>query len=160
MYPAYPALAFNAATALHIALGHFGSTDPSSIFSRIPAKLKLAVVSTFVLASLNVGMFRAIGTMTAFSAPLSVYAPLQKQTALQNNATVCLGKEWYRFPSSYHLPSGMHAKFIKSEFAGLLPGEFSEETDPAALSFPGTWKIPQGMNDENLEDPGKYVCSL
>lgn len=69
---------------------------------------------------------------------------------------MCLGKEWYRFPSSFNLPHGVHAKFIKSEFTGLLPGEFDEAKIGFGL-FPGTWLVPPGMNDENLEDPGKYV---
>lgn len=48
----------------------------------------------------------------------------------------------------------MHAKFIKSEFSGLLPGEFSE----AKLGFwTGAWLSPPGMNDQNIEDMGKYV---
>lgn len=71
---------------------------------------------------------------------------------------VCLGKEWYRFPSSFNLPEGVRAKFIKSEFSGLLPGEFSEG-DTGSDLFPGTWMMPMGMNDENREDPGKYASS-
>jgi alpha-1,2-mannosyltransferase len=69
---------------------------------------------------------------------------------------VCFGKDWYRFPSSYFLPRDMHAKFIRSEFHGLLPGEFSE----AHIGFgfwSGTWLPTMGMNDRNEEDPGKYV---
>ena len=54
------------------------------------------------------------------------------------------------------LSSGPHAKFIKSGFSGLLPGEFSEANTGFGL-FPGTWLVPPGMNDENLEDVGKYT---
>ena len=98
--------------------------------------------------------------MTAYSAPLSIYKPLFKSTMAPPGTTVCLGKEWYRFPSSFNLPHDVHPKFIKSEFSGLLPGEFS--TAAAAATdrfFPGTHVTPPGMNDENLEDPGKYVSS-
>ena len=36
--------------------------------------------------------------------------------------TVCVGKEWYRFQSSFFLPStGFRIAFLKSEFAGQLP---------------------------------------
>jgi len=101
--------------------------------------------------------------MTAYSAPLNIYKPLfdPKYVRIEGmpEDMVCLGKEWYRFPSSFLLPEGVRAKFIKSEFSGLLPGEFSEAgmgSDP----FPGTWLVPMGMNDENLEDPGKYVSIL
>jgi hypothetical protein len=96
------------------------------------------------------------GTLTAYSAPLNVYKPLFDPTVARPGDTVCLGKEWYRFASSFNLPQGVHAKFIKSEFSGLLPGEFSEANIGLGL-FPGTWLVPAGMNDENIEDPGKYV---
>lgn len=50
----------------------------------------------------------------------------------------------------------MRAKFIKNDFDGLLPGEFTE----AGTNWdrPGTSVIPEGMNDENKEDMGKYVA--
>jgi alpha-1,2-mannosyltransferase len=77
----------------------------------------------------------------------------------QSGDIVCLGKEWYRFPSSFNLPNGVHAMFIKSEFSGLLPGEFAEADAMADWrdKYPGTWFTPDGMNDQNIEDPGKYV---
>ena len=155
MYPAYPALALNAATSLHILLANFGSSDPKSIFSKIPAQLKLLVVSAFVLASFNIGALRTIGSMTAYSAPLNVYQPLQHEN-FEFRGFVCLGKEWYRFPSSYFLPDMSRARFIRSEFSGLLPGSFIEESSGFG-SYPGAYIVPSGMNDENLEDPGKYV---
>ncbi|KAL5392767.1 hypothetical protein DPSP01_000467 [Paraphaeosphaeria sporulosa] len=156
MYPAYPALAFNAATSLHIVLANFGSTDPKSLFSKIPAQVKLLFVSAFVLATFNIGAFRTIGTMTAYSAPLSVYRPLQQQSFAHQRGFICLGKEWYRFPSSYLLPEDTRPRFIKSEFSGLLPGEFSEHISGYA-TFDGAYMMPTGMNDENIEDPGKYT---
>lgn len=161
MYPAYPALALNAAISLHIMLANFGSTNPKSVFSKVPTQLKLVVISGFVLVTFNIGALRTIGSMTAYSAPLSVYKPLQ-QEVFTYRGFVCLGKEWYRFPSSYFLPEDSRARFVKSEFSGLLPGSFIEETSGFG-SFPGTYVVPTGMNDENLEDPGKYVsrtCSI
>ena len=156
MYPAYPALALNAATSLHILLANFGSVDPRDLVSKIPAKVKLVVVSAFILGTFDLGVLRIIGTMTAYSAPLSVYAPLHREGVARAGDNVCLGKEWYRFPSSYHIPKGVRAKFIKSEFSGLLPGEFSEAKTGFGI-FPGAMLIPSGMNDENKEDLGKHV---
>lgn len=156
MYPAYPSLALNAAISLHILLANFGSTDPRHLVSRIPAQLKLAIVAIPLLLSFDVGVLRTIGTLTAYSAPLSIYKPLHDPAMARAGNNVCLGKEWYRFPSSFNLPQGVRAKFIKSEFSGLLPGEFSEANIGFGL-FPGTWIVPSGMNDENLEDLSKYV---
>lgn len=159
MYPMYPALALNAAMALHIILATFGKSDPNTLVGKIPAKLKLLLVSFVMLASVDIGVARIYGIYTGYSAPLKIYEPLQPSS---NNSihthgeSVCIGKEWYRFPSSYFLPNAMKAKFVKSQFDGLLPGEFAEAKTGFGF-WSGTWLIPAGMNDLNQEDMGKYV---
>lgn len=156
MYPMYPALALNAAMSLHLILAAFGSTDPKSLAGKIPARLKLFVVVAVMLGSVDLGASRIYGIITAYSAPLKIYEPLQSGKIGTSGDSVCLGKEWYRFPSQYHLPRNMRAKFVKSEFNGLLPGEFSEARTGFGF-WSGAWLIPSGMNDQNLEDMGKYV---
>ncbi|XP_051552085.1 alpha-1,2-mannosyltransferase ALG9-like isoform X1 [Myxocyprinus asiaticus] len=63
---------------------------------------------------------------------------------------VCVGKEWYRFPSSFLLPNNWHLQFIQSEFRGQLP-------KPYAMGPDATWILPPDMNDQNLEEPSQYV---
>ncbi|KAA8651731.1 hypothetical protein EYZ11_000064 [Aspergillus tanneri] len=156
MYPAYPFLALNASISFHMVLSYIGSGNPEEIIGRVPAKLKLAAVMAVVLASINAGLLRTIGIITAYNAPLNVFAPLEEPGIGQAGDSVCLGKEWYRFPSSFFLPNGMRPKFIRSEFRGLLPGQFPDSTNLPSL-LEGTSQIPSGMNDLNEEDPGKYV---
>ncbi|KAF2773593.1 hypothetical protein EJ03DRAFT_340932 [Teratosphaeria nubilosa] len=156
MYPAYPALALNAAVSMHIILANIGSTDPKDMVAKIPVQIRLFAVLVFLFGGMAVSLFRTLGTITAFGAPLAIYQPLHQPGVSKLGDTVCLGKEWYRFPSHYLLPEGVRAKFMKSEFEGLLPGEFSEAAKGFGL-FPGTWLVPPGMNDENREDPGKYT---
>lgn len=161
MYPVYPFLTLNASISLHIVLAAVGSTDPSTIAGKIPARLKLLAVSAVMLLALDVSLARLYGIYSAYSAPLRIYCRLWQSSHGQTPVgreedIVCFGKEWYRFPSSYFLPRDMHAKFIRSEFRGLLPGEFSE----AKIGFgfwSGTWLPTSGLNDRNEEDPGKYV---
>jgi len=157
MYPIYPLLALNAAIALHIVMIYLGSTDPKDLVSKLPGKLRMTVIVLFVLLTLDIAFLRTYGIMSGYRAPLQVYSPLNE--AGRHGDNVCLGKEWYRFPSSYHLPNGMKAKFIKSAFNGLLPGEFSEAKVGFGF-FPGAWLEPPGMNDENKEDPAKYVSAF
>ena len=155
MYPAYPFLALNAAITFHVLLSWVGTADPKAILSKIPGSLKLAVVLFTVVLSTNIGVLRIVGTVSAYRAPLVIYEPLQ--TAIGDSwSNVCFGKDWYRFPSSHFLPRHMTARFIKSEFDGLLPGRFSEAASGFGL-FPGTWLLPPGMNDRNEEDFGKYI---
>ncbi|KAK3822201.1 MAG: glycosyltransferase family 22 protein [Linnemannia elongata] len=98
---------------------------------------------------------------------------------------VCVGKEWYRFPSHYFLPEGAKLGLIKSHFDGLLPGEFLESTNvsgelpplesqpsanvgkthqPFRIDWrwsadrrPGTSHIPLLMNNENKEVHEHYT---
>lgn len=162
MYPAYPFLALNASLSLHIILTAIGNSDPKTLVGKIPAKLKFLAVTAVLGLSLTISASRIYGIYTAYSAPLKVYEPLQSGVGGEGD-TVCFGKEWYRFPSSYFLPRDMHAKFIRSEFRGLLPGEFSEARTGFGF-WSGTWLPTSGLNDRNEEDLGKYVdlrqCSL
>ena len=156
MYPAYPLLALNAAIALHNLLAYVGSSDPKKLMGKIPAGLKLALVVLPLISSTLVGHLRILGIMTAYRAPLQIYQPLHSPEYADLDSTVCLGKDWYRFPSSYFLPQGIRARFVKSAFDGLLPGQYNE-AEVGFGFFPGTWLVPPGMNDQNIEDPGKHV---
>lgn len=63
---------------------------------------------------------------------------------------ICVGKEWYRFPSNFFLPTEhVELNFIKSGFTGQLPKPYSPETQ--------TWGIPSDMNEKNIEEPSRYV---
>lgn len=159
MYPAYPFLALNAALAFHIILSYIGSSNPKQLVGRVPARLKFAAAMSVVLVAFNAGMLRILGIVTAYNAPLKVFEPLQQVNPAEAGTSVCFGKEWYRFPSSYFLPRDMHAKFIRSEFRGLLPGEFPEASSLYGR-LEGSSQIPSGMNDLNIEDPSKYVREI
>ena len=155
MYPIYPLLALNAAISIHLLLSWLGSHSSRGVTST-PPKLRLAVVGLVFVGAALISTLRIAGLATAYDAPLKVYRPLHEPGIARTGDTVCLGKEWYRFPSHYHLPNGVRGKFIKSQFSGLMPGEFSEAGTGFGL-YPGAWLTPPGMNDENIEDLGKYV---
>ncbi|KAL2042432.1 hypothetical protein N7G274_004924 [Stereocaulon virgatum] len=155
MYPAYPLLCFNAAIAMHVVLFYLGRTNRVFHSVKIPAKVKLLIAIGGVLLAVMASLSRTMATVSAYGAPLEIYKPLQSLESSDTEGTVCLGKEWYRFPSSYFLPKKMRAGFIKSAFDGLLPGQFSETTTEFGL-YP-TWRVPPGMNDRNVEDLGKHV---
>ncbi|PYH83191.1 hypothetical protein BO82DRAFT_332656 [Aspergillus uvarum CBS 121591] len=156
MYPAYPFLALNASISVHMILSYLGSSNPKELAGRFTPKLKLAAVASMFLVAISAGFLRTLGMITAYNAPLKVFEPLGQPGVAQPGDSLCLGKEWYRFPSSFFLPGDMQAKFIRSEFRGLLPGQFPEAKDLASL-LQGTSTIPAGMNDRNEEDLGKYV---
>ncbi|PFH60364.1 hypothetical protein XA68_11066 [Ophiocordyceps unilateralis] len=168
MYPLYPFLALNASISLHMILSAMGRAGPGTLMGKIPGRLKLLGAGLVLFLSMYLGLARSYGVYSAYSAPMRVYQPLWDDFRGKNvtgglGDLVCFGKEWYRFPSSYFLPRDMHAKFVRSEFRGLLPGEFSEARTGFGF-WSGTWLPTSGLNDGNVEDASKYVelraCSL
>ncbi|KAF8477007.1 Alg9-like mannosyltransferase family-domain-containing protein [Kalaharituber pfeilii] len=161
MFVAYPALCVSSAIAFHLTLSIWG-TISTAISSKMKLPFQYTALSLInwgvlfvpMAAGLILSLSRIVAILTNYSAPMSMYGPQYlPENAIGN---ICFGKEWYRFPSSYFLPDGVRPKFLKSAFAGLLPGQFLEGT-PGTLERPGIWVIPEGMNDENKEDMSKYV---
>ncbi len=74
------------------------------------------------------------------------------ELASQRTHLVCVGDEWYRFPSSFYLPGPQYRLgFVRTGFAGLLPLAF----DAAAG---GTRHAPAALNDRNEAVPEQYVA--
>lgn len=66
----------------------------------------------------------------------------------EQQLTVCVGKEWFRYPSSFFLPNARwRLGFLRSSFKGQLPQPFAESTCTAQANF----------NDLNREEPSRYT---
>ncbi|KAA8916012.1 hypothetical protein TRICI_001827 [Trichomonascus ciferrii] len=150
MYVVYQSLCLNAAASLEFVFQLVRKFSSNSTLAKL--------VATGLLASSALVSFSRSSALTHFySAPIEVFESLPETAA----GNVCVGREWYRFPSSYFLGDHLRLKFVKSGFDGLLPGEFYEPNGlpdtRAWWNREGTWLIPKGMNSQNLEDPDKYV---
>ncbi|KAF8430205.1 Alg9-like mannosyltransferase family-domain-containing protein [Tirmania nivea] len=162
MFVVYPALCLSSAIAFHAVLSIWGafSTFISATHVQLSLQHTLLSISNWgvlilpIAAALLISASRILAVVTGYSASMHMYSPKYiPENAIGN---ICFGKEWYRFPSSYFLPDGMRPRFVKSAFAGLLPGQFlAGET--GKWDRPGMWAISEGMNDENQEDISKYV---
>ena len=153
MFVAYPTICLSAATAFHLVLSIWDTiSTPIPISSFLNWGFLIFPIAISFLLSIS----RVLAIVTGYSAPMHVY----NQLHIPENTTgnLCLGKEWYRFPSSYFLPEGLKPKFVKSAFSGLLPGQFVE--GKSSWDRPGMWTVPNDMNDENREDLSKYVMIL
>ncbi|KAL8173571.1 UNVERIFIED_CONTAM: mannosyltransferase, partial [Gekko kuhli] len=115
--------------------------------------LALGTVFVFGLLSLS----RSVALFRGYHGPLDLYPEFHR---IATNPTihtvpegrpvhVCVGKEWYRFPSSFLLPENWQLQFIPSEFRGQLPKPFAK--GPAATRL-----VPANMNDQNREEPSRY----
>uniref|UniRef100_A0A5S6Q9A6 Mannosyltransferase n=1 Tax=Trichuris muris TaxID=70415 RepID=A0A5S6Q9A6_TRIMR len=150
LYPMYPMLCVNAATSLYL-LSLYGNyllrkwKPISNAWRGLPS----AVLVIFAVISLS----RSLHLVSGFSAPFSAYSRLQEMANGQQNATICVGKEWHRFPGSFFLSDVAKLGFLRSEFRGQLPNAFSSD-----LPIPqSTRLIPTHMNDMNAEEPTRYV---
>ncbi|XP_044852812.1 alpha-1,2-mannosyltransferase ALG9 isoform X3 [Mauremys mutica] len=116
--------------------------------------LALGTVFLFGLLSLS----RSVALFKGYHGPLDLYPEFHRiatdptiHTVPEGRpVNVCVGKEWYRFPSSFLLPDNWQLQFIPSEFRGQLPKPFAK--GPMA-----TRRIPADMNDQNREEPSRYI---
>ncbi|XP_053449655.1 alpha-1,2-mannosyltransferase ALG9 isoform X1 [Nycticebus coucang] len=116
--------------------------------------LALGTVFLFGLLSFS----RSVALFRGYHGPLDLYPEFYRiatdptiHTVPEGRpVNVCVGKEWYRFPSSFLLPDNWQLQFIPSEFRGQLPKPFAE--GPLATRI-----VPRDMNDQNLEEPSRYV---
>ncbi|XP_063111812.1 alpha-1,2-mannosyltransferase ALG9 isoform X2 [Cavia porcellus] len=116
--------------------------------------LALGTVFLFGLLSFS----RSVALFRGYHGPLDLYPEFHRiatdpaiHTVPEGRpVNVCVGKEWYRFPSSFLLPDNWQLQFIPSEFRGQLPKPFAE--GPLATRI-----VPTDMNDQNLEEPSRYI---
>ncbi|XP_006509964.1 alpha-1,2-mannosyltransferase ALG9 isoform X1 [Mus musculus] len=119
--------------------------------------LALGTVFLFGLLSFS----RSVALFRGYHGPLDLYPEFYRiatdptiHTVPEGRpVNVCVGKEWYRFPSSFLLPDNWQLQFIPSEFRGQLPKPFAE--GPLA-----TRTVPTHMNDQNREEPSRYVFQV
>ena len=154
--PCYPLLCLAAATALG-AITHTWTVllevcgaGRGCATGLMSAVTKLAVLSICVASAL-----RGAALYVNYAAPLHVYGELSASLAAlppsAPPAVVCVGKEWYRFPSSFFLPEEKFTlSFLHDGPASQLPQPYSRER--------GTAVAPPNMNDQNREEPSRYVA--
>ncbi|TPX34826.1 hypothetical protein SmJEL517_g02557 [Synchytrium microbalum] len=160
MFVVYPLICFNAALGMYC-LNRLveGVLHDLNIprGDRVTATLGLFILSASTLVSFS----RAMALYIHYSAPISIYRHLASEitNTMRSDVTVCVGKEWHRFPSHYFLPNQAQLKYVKSEFDGLLPKYFYEPISDTESSRSGSrsrwqsregaWSVPDGMNDLN-----------
>ncbi|BFZ06579.1 hypothetical protein BsWGS_09618 [Bradybaena similaris] len=159
LFPIYPFFALAASMVLDI--------TQRLLHSLMPEQMKrghytdstnwLAAVFSLVFATLSFS--RIIAVYQGYHSPLDIYVELHRVASdpkihtlpSDKPVNVCVGKEWYRYPSSFFLPGpNWHLQFIQSEFKGLLPKQYEPGPDATRI-------IPSDMNDENREEPSRYV---
>ncbi|XP_033124840.1 alpha-1,2-mannosyltransferase ALG9-like [Anneissia japonica] len=157
LFPIYPLFCLNAAcTVASIQKTYhwlFSKFEPQH-YTVSSNWFAASIAIVFSVLSLS----RSAALFYGYHAPLDVYPTLHKTAdnpkvhTLHANrqVNVCIGKEWYRFPSNFFMPENWELQFIQSDFKGQLPKPYSSRHD-------ATQMIPTHMNDMNLEEPSRYV---
>lgn len=99
-----------------------------SFFQKEPSEHNLIAGLLLVLLLIPyalVSAARVASSIHNYSAPLTLYNHLYKNELgrkSMRDVNICVGKEWYRFGTSFFIPSSkQRVQFIKSGFDGLLP---------------------------------------
>ncbi|CAB3221142.1 unnamed protein product [Arctia plantaginis] len=95
------------------------------------------------------GISRIAALYTNYHGPMTIlrHLPPAPDHAQLN---VCFGKEWYRFPSSFHLPQAYATRFISSDFTGQMPAPFAKGHNATRLIHPH-------FNEQNKGDNRTYL---
>lgn len=161
--PVYPLFCLAAAITLSAVVYRIGRffSHARAVGNGLTQLIVVGILGVYSLLSAS----RVVSNVVNFSAPLRVYQHLYANVlpnphaamlldapnAATPTVNLCLVKEWYRFPTSFFIPSNStKVQFVKSSFSGLLPKPFEEHEN-------GTSIIPGAMNDQNREEPSRYV---
>lgn len=101
------------------------------------------------------GISRIFALHYNYHAPMDIFMELnnfKNSQQYSNNQiyNVCIGKDWYRYPSSFFLPNtNFRIRFLKSEFKGILPAYYSNDINATSI-------IHSYFNDLNQENDYMY----
>ena len=165
MFPIYPLLCVAAAVAVVRALRLVTKLLPPRPAPRALTYAALWALAVGGSAALSFG--RSAALVVYYGAPLPLYSDLSALLAARGGcgragththggggcrpARVCVGKEWYRFPSHFFLPADAELAFVRGGFGGQLPAPYVAPPPAGARAVPGHF------NDQNREEPGRYA---
>lgn len=149
LYPIYPLLTLSASLFVEKS---FAVTQ--CILKRRSLVRVIKVTAALLVSAVSV--LRILSLVENYSAPLTTavhFADLRSGSDPSQTYNVCVGREWYHFPTSFFLPANHRLRFVKSGFDGLLPGDF-----PEGVSLKEAIRqVPEGMNPKNQFYEGTVV---
>lgn len=148
LYPIYPLITLSAAVFTSGTFSKLKTVVPNS-WTRLCSVLSM-------IAVIVVSLLRIVNLVENYSAPITsarAFNEIARNSTDISIQNICIGREWYHFPTSFFLPDNYRLRFIAGGFDGLLPGDFPEHVPlPEAASA-----YPKGMNTKNIFSPDKIV---
>ena len=144
LYIVYPLICYNASICLNSAAALLQAILPFA-GNYLPKLFKAITMAVF----LGLSLARIYGNYEHYHAAIDIYRYIPQPS----RGNVCIGKEWYRFPSYFHLPNGTDLQFVESRFQGLLPSKFA----PPKAGKKDFNTCSPGTNDKNIFDRSTIV---
>uniref|UniRef100_A0A182ITW3 Mannosyltransferase n=1 Tax=Anopheles atroparvus TaxID=41427 RepID=A0A182ITW3_ANOAO len=139
IFPVYPLFSFGSALLFELVTNSFDRYIKGKKLAGIKRILTAGIVATGLL----LGLSRIIAVCINYRAPMTILNQLEQTN---QNVNLCYGKEWYRFPGSFFVPSNYRVRFIPSSFTGMLPAYYDETENGSQL-------VHAYFNDKNLGNP-------
>ena len=144
LFPVYPLIALYGSVVAHYLANLCRGVRARQVIT-------ILILASYCLLSYS----RIIILVLGYRAPINLYSQIYhsipNSPTASSPSVICVGKEWYRFPSNFFLPTERtRLGFIRSEFRGQLPQYFSQQEL-------GTRVVPRNMNDMNLEEMSSYT---
>jgi Alg9-like mannosyltransferase family. len=169
LFPIYPLIAMGAVVFLDECLLMCGiSTILATKTNHSVKTVQCALLLLTILPCALVSMSRSMVLTDGYTAPLRVYSHLHRIVPMDSNVSsftmnddstflVCTGGEWYRFPSSFYLPTNARLAFVKSSFDGQLPQPFTVHGSRVVESLSSVHQRWGRFNDLNQQEMDRYV---
>ncbi|XP_011501589.1 PREDICTED: alpha-1,2-mannosyltransferase ALG9 [Ceratosolen solmsi marchali] len=159
LFPVYPLICLNGAITVDV-IQKLYFLIKTKIWNYKPLSKHYLLNTTHIMVSVIVicgffGLSRIFTLYKGYHAPIEVMTEANKlgisgKIPTDININFCIGKEWHRFPNSFFFPSNnWKLKYLKSEFKGQLPQEFSHQENATSI-------IPSNFNFMNAEEPSRY----
>ncbi|CAF4123072.1 unnamed protein product, partial [Rotaria socialis] len=101
-----------------------------------------------------ISISRTFAILDGYSAPIRLLTHYNTTEIFEKSSdkhlNICIGKDWYRFPSHFLLPEKSQLLFLRSAFKGQLPKAYSSLKNATRLT-------DKHFNDENKEEIDRYV---
>jgi alpha-1,2-mannosyltransferase len=128
-----------------VTIGQFFQSSQRA-FTVLAALIGVSSLMLFIALSAS----RTFALVAYYGAPIEIYGSLPEKPLewlldkkTSDDINVCVGDEWYRFPSHFHLPNKKYRiRFIRGAFNGSLPMYFE------SAAGKGTAGSPVGFNEE------------
>ena len=150
LYVVYPQILLAAAYSALVA----GRACASIAKTKYKPLLRRLVVACVVIATSLLSAARVGALVSNYGASMRVYASLEGSSQGMGEGgppcVVCVGSEWYEYPSSFFVPQRCEMHFVRSGFGGVLPGHFNS-------SLGGTRHASEYLNDRNQADDRQYI---